>query len=98
MDDVRRKERRLKTEVNVQCSCRRPEECTECKVPGMSINSSTSGMCIYTLASFEKGTHLNVECKYNGFVRKNAVVKWCKEIVDEEIYRIGIAFDEKEPS
>jgi hypothetical protein len=94
MDVIRRKERRHITAVNVQCSCRRPEECTECNVPGMSLNASTSGMCIYTLASFKRGTRLNVECKYNGIVRKNAVVKWCKEIPGEDLYRIGLAFDE----
>ena len=94
MDVIRRKERRHETAVNVQCSCRRPEECTECNVLGMSINMSTSGMCIYTRAYFKKGAHLNVECKYNGLVRKNAVVKWCKEIAGEDLYRVGIAFDE----
>jgi hypothetical protein len=88
-----RKERRLRMPVHVTCSCRDPKECIDCDVVGMSINTSTSGMCIYTLARFEKGIHLNVECKYNGFVRKNAIVKWCKEIVDEELYKIGIAFD-----
>lgn len=94
MPYVARKERRLRATVNVKCSCRDLEVCKDYEVVGMSINASPSGMCIYVLAPFEKGTHLNIEGKYNGFIRRNAVVKWCDEIVSEELYKIGLAFDE----
>jgi hypothetical protein len=88
-----RKERRFYRPTAVECCCSNPEECKECNIPGITINTSRSGMCVYTVAYFKEGTHLDVECKINGTTIKNARVKWCKELVDKEIYKIGLSTD-----
>jgi hypothetical protein len=93
MQSGRRKEARTAQCIPVTCTCKDPKVCYRCELTGITINKSKSGMCIYTFGPIKQGSPLSVECEFNGIRIKNATVKWCEEVVNNKVYKIGIALD-----
>jgi hypothetical protein len=67
-------------------------------VPGLTVNKSRSGLCIFTDRPIRKGTEVRAQlhpCSLNEgrpAAECTARVKWCRQ-VGQELYKIGLSVD-----